>query len=86
MDAVVVPEVPRQRGSAPTSRPGLQPCQLHADFGLTQGGRTLVADDTEREAGQDRSQGRSPWPVRHLPIGRGSGAKEPVPENPEPDR
>ena len=37
------------------------------------------------ETGQDRRQGGPPWPVRHVPIGRGGGAKGSVPENPAPD-
>ncbi len=76
-----MPQVPQQRGAAPASRPGLQSRQLHADFGLAQRGGALVADDTEREAGEDRCQGRSPWPVCHFPTGRGGRAKELVPEN-----
>jgi hypothetical protein len=32
-----MPEVPQQRGTAPTSRPGLQSRQLHADAGLAEG-------------------------------------------------
>ena len=38
-----------------------------------------------REASQDRGQSCPPWPVRHVPIGRGGGAEGTVPENPEPD-
>ena len=34
MDAVVVPQVPRQRGTALASRPGLQSGQFYADVGL----------------------------------------------------
>ena len=41
--------------------------------------------NTAREAGQDRGQGRQPRPLCHVPIGRGGGAEELVPENPEPD-
>ena len=32
-----------------------------------------------------RSQGRPPWPLCHLPIGRGCRAEKLVPENPGPD-
>ncbi len=81
MDAAVMSEVPHQRGAAPASCPGLQSRQLHADFGLAQRGGALVADHTEREAGEDRSQGRPPWPLRHFPTGRGGVAKEAVREN-----
>jgi len=70
MDPAVMPQVPQQRGSAPASRPGLQPRQLHADPGVAEGSRALVIDHDPREAGQDRGQGRQPWPLRHLPDGR----------------
>jgi len=80
-----VPQVPQQRGSAPASRPGLQSRQLHADIGLAEGGRALVIDDAAGEAGQDRCKSRPPWPVRHVPVGRGRRAEGTVPENPEPD-
>jgi len=86
MDEAVVPQVPRQCRSAPASCPGLQSRQLHADPGLAEGGGTLVADHATGEAGQDRGQGRPPWSLCHLPIGRGCRAEGTVPENPEPDR
>ena len=41
----------------------------------------MVADYTAGEAGQDRSQSRPPWPVRHIPACRGGGAEETVPVN-----
>jgi len=69
MDAAVVPQIPRQRRPAPASRPGLQSRQLHANTGFAKGGRALVADHTAGEIGEDRCQGRPPWPVRHVPIG-----------------
>ncbi len=52
---------------------------------LAEGGGTLVVDHAAGEAGQDWSQGRPPWPLCHLPIGRGCRAEGAVPENPEPD-
>jgi hypothetical protein len=85
MDAAVVPQVPRQRGSTPASRPGLQPRQLHADFGSARRGGALVADDDTGKVGEDRSQGRLSRSLCHFPTGRGCGAKKAVPENPEPD-
>ena len=86
MDAAVVPQVPRQRGSAPASRPGLQSGQLHADVGLAEGSGALVADHAAGKVGEDRCECGQPWPARHVPIGRGGGAKELVPENLGPDR
>ena len=74
-------QVPQQRGSAPASRPGLQPRQLHADFGFTRRGATLVADHVTGKAGQDRSQGRQTWPIRHVPISQGRRVENLVSEN-----
>jgi hypothetical protein len=85
MDATVVPEVPRQRRPAPASRPGLQSCQLHADACFAKGGRALVAHDAAGKVGEDRCESGQPWPVRHVPIGRGCRPKKLVAENPEPD-
>ena len=70
----------------PASRPGLQSRQLHADVGLAEGDRTLVSDHATGKAYQDRCQGRPPWPLCHVPTGRGGGAEGTVPENPAPDR
>ncbi len=85
MDAAVVPQIPQQRGSAPASRPGLQSRQLYADAGLAEGRAALVVDHAAGETVEDRCQGRSPWSVRHLPIGRSCRVTKSVPENPEPD-
>ncbi len=49
-------------------------------------GQALVANHTAGEAGQDWSQGRPPWPVRHVPTGRGGGAEGAVPKNPPSHR
>ena len=68
------------------SRPRLQPGQFPAYAGPAAGGRALVADDAAREAGQDRCQGRAPWPLRRLPAGRGGGAPSPVRRDPASDR
>ncbi len=81
MDVAVVPQVPRQCRLAPASRPGLQSRQLHANAGFAKGGGTLVADDITREAGQDRCKSGQPWPLRHIPIGRGGYIEKLVPEN-----
>ena len=65
---------------------GLQSRQLHADAGSAGGGQAVVADEPEGEARQDRRQGRAPWPLRHLPDGRGRGAEGIVPGNLAADR
>jgi hypothetical protein len=46
----------------------------------------LLADQPAREANQDRRKGRHPWPLRHLPDGRGRGATTDVSGNPVADR
>ncbi len=79
-------EVPRQLRPAPASRPGLQSGQIHADAGLAEGGRALVIDHAAGKVGEDRCENGRPWPVRHIPIGRGCRPKKLVPENPEPDQ
>ena len=81
MDVAAVPQVPRQCRLAPASRPGLQSRQLHADAGLAEGGGTLVADHATGEVGEDRCESGQPWPVRHVPIGRGGSIEKLVPEN-----
>jgi hypothetical protein len=75
VDAAVVPQVQPQRRPAPASCAGLQSRQLHADPGVAEGGGALVADHHQGEAGQDRRQGRRSWPLRHVPDGRGCGAR-----------
>ena len=81
LDTVVTQQVPQQRDSAPASRPGLQSGQLHADACVAKGAGTLFADHVTREAGEDRSQGRQTWPIRHAPISRGRHAENLVPKN-----
>ena len=85
MDAAVMSEVPQQRGAAPASCAGLQSRQLHAGTGFAERSGALVVDHAAREAGEDRSQGGQPWPVRHVPISRGGGTEGTVRENPELD-
>jgi hypothetical protein len=46
----------------------------------------VLADQPAREANQDRREGRQPWPLRHLPDGRGRGATTDVPGTPVADR
>jgi len=51
--------------------------------GSVQGGRTLVADNAKGEDGQDRCESGQPRQLRHVPLGRVSGAGRLVPEIPE---
>ena len=51
----------------------LQSRQLHADAGLAEGDRALVADHATGEAGQDRRQGGQPWPLANWPRSRCRG-------------
>ena len=44
--------------------------QLPAHSGDSRGDRGVVADESSRQADQDRCQGRQTWPLRHLPDGR----------------
>ena len=81
-----MPQVPQQRGPAPASCPGLQPRQLHADPGVAERGRALVTDHDPGETGQDRSQGRRPWPLRHLPDGGGRRTSWSAPGHSAADR
>src|SRR5712691_5617915 len=71
MDALVVPDVRRQRGatSAPCAR--LQSRQFPAHAGDAGADQRLVADEPEGQADQDRREGREPRPLRRLPDGRG---------------
>src|SRR6516225_2251491 len=71
VDATVVPNVRRQRGTAPASCPRLQPRQFLADAGDAGADQGLVADDLEGQADQDRREGSEPWPLCYLPDGRG---------------
>ena len=50
-------------------------------LGLAEGGGTLVVDHAAGEAGQDWSQGREPWSLCHVPIGRDCCATKSVPED-----
>ena len=45
-----------------------------------------IAEYASREAGEDWREGGQPWPVRHVPTGRGCGAEGVVPKNPPPHR
>ncbi len=51
------------------------------DIGSPQVISALVADHAAGEAGQDGSQGRQPWPLCHVPIGRSCRAEGAIPEN-----
>ncbi len=59
---------------------------LHADAGSAGGSQAMVADEPAGKAREDRRQDRAPWPLRHLPDGRGRGAEGIVPANPAADR
>jgi hypothetical protein len=72
----------RQRGTAATASARLQPGQLLLHPGAARGGEALVDDDAAQQAGEDRRQDCSPWPVGHLPAGRSDGAPKSVSANP----
>ena len=79
VDAAVMLLVRRKRRAASASCAGLQSRQLHADAGSAGGDQAMVADQPAGETRQNRSQGRAPRPLRHLPDGRGRGAERIVP-------
>jgi len=43
---------------------------------MPKGGEAAVADQSAREAHQDRRQSRQPWPLRYLPDCRGRGVAQ----------
>jgi hypothetical protein len=86
MDPAIMPQLCRQCCAPPAPCVGLQPRQLHADAGDAQGGRAVVADQSAREADQDRRKGRQPWPLRDVPDGRGRGIGADVRRHPIADR
>ncbi len=53
---------------------------------IARSGHSTVAADATREAGEDRCQGRRSRALRHLSVGRGCCAEEPVSRNLEADR
>src|SRR3984893_5256677 len=70
--------------SAPCAR--LQPGQFYANPGDAEDGGAVVADEPAGEADQDRRQARQPWPLCHIPDGRGRSVAEDVRGNPDVDR
>ena len=70
------------------SRPGLQSRVTGIDTAtvpLREHRPGPTGDHAAGEIGEDRCQDCQPWPVRHVPIGRGGGAEKLVPENLGPD-
>jgi hypothetical protein len=86
VDAAVMLLVRRQRRASSASCADLQSRQLHADTGSAGGDQALVADQPAGETREDWCQGRAPWPLRHLPDGRGRGAEGIVPRDSAADR
>src|ERR1035437_1812156 len=78
--------VRRQRRASSASCAGLQSRQLHADTGPAGGNQALVVDQPAGKTRQNWCQGRAPWPLRHLPDGRGRGAEGIVPRDSAADR
>src|SRR5450830_1905519 len=69
VDAVVMPDVRRERRPASASYAGLQSRQFLADARNTGADQGLVADEPEGEADQDRREGRAPRTLCRLPDG-----------------
>jgi hypothetical protein len=72
--------------SPPASCPGVQSGQFHADAGDAEDRVTVVADQPQGEADQDRREGRQPRPLCDLPDGRGRGTATDVRRDPVADR
>ena len=66
-----MPDVRRQRRSAPASCTRLQSWQPPAHAGDARADQEPVANEPEEEADQDRCEGRQPRPLRRIPNGRG---------------
>src|SRR5450830_980520 len=71
VDAVVMPDVRRERRAAPASCARLQSRQFLADARNTGADQGLVADEPEGEADQDRREGGESRTLCRLPNGRG---------------
>src|SRR5215813_6242061 len=71
VDAVVMPNIRRQRRPFSASCARLQSRQFPANPGDAGADQGLVTDEPEGEADQDRREGREPRPLRRLPDGRG---------------
>ncbi len=48
------------------------------DEALARSDRAVDADNAQGEAGQDRREGRAPWPLRHFPARRGRSPTGPL--------
>ena len=62
------------------------PGQLFAHAGDARADQRLVADEPQREADQDRREGRQPRPLRRLSDGGGGNSEKPVRRHPAADR
>src|SRR5215468_3337493 len=81
VDTAVVQDVRGQRRAAPTSCARLQSWQLSPHACNTGADQGLVADELERQADQDRREGREPRPLCYLPDGRGRHRTANVPRD-----
>ena len=86
VDEAFLPHVQGQPGPLAALRVGLQPGQFPASVGVAETGTTLVADDAERKADQDRSQGDAALEVRDLPTSRGGRDAELIRSDSRPHR
>ncbi len=86
VDPALMPFLRRQRRASSAPCAGLQSRQLHADAGDAPSDGVVVADQPARETDQDRREGRQPWPLRHIPNGRGLGIAADVLRHPVADR
>ncbi len=75
----------RVGNAAVLSRRYQKPGQPHAPAGAAAECEAVVAHDAARQADQDRGEGCSSRPVRHVSTGRGRGAAPAVPGDPRAD-
>jgi hypothetical protein len=76
----------RQRRAPSASRARLQPRQFPAHVGDARANQGIVAYDSQREADQDRREGREPWPLCNVPNGKSRYFTRPVRRHSADDR
>ena len=86
MDAAFLPLLRRQRRPASASCARRQSWQFPAHAGAARTDQGLAADEPQKEADQDRREGRQSRPLRRLPDGRGCDSKKPLRRHPAADR
>ena len=79
VDAAVMLLVRRQRSASSIACAGLQSRQLHGDAGSAGGGNQWSLTSLREKLVKIGAKSGAPWPLCHLPDGRGRGAEGIVP-------